>query len=411
MTLAFSIADILQVPFGYLLDWLYEFTQSYGLALIIFAVLVKLILFPMTAKSKKSTMKMSRLTPQLEELKKKYANDQQKQNEAMRDLYKENGVSMGGGCIWSLLPLLVLLPLYTVVRQPIQYMLHETEEITKQIVAAVGIKDGAFAQLEAAAAISANPAKYADALKAAGAAARTMQGLNFHFLGGINLGDVPQFNIFGSAWAWDWAHIGLFLLPIVSAGIQVFSMFVSQKMNNSLVTDDNGVQDKETAKNSQSGKQGKMMMWIMPLMSLWIGFTLPGALSLYWFIQGVVSLVGDVYLTKRYRKIYDAEDAERLKKHMEEEAIEAEKERIRAQRREANPDGITANTSKKKLQQAKQREEEAAKAAAAREYAARKTGAAPQENTEEPSVLSGIPSRPNCRGRAYDPERYRNTEE
>lgn len=74
---------IITVPFGYLLSFLYQFTNSYGLALILFAVLVKIILFPISAKSKKSTMKMSRLSPRLQEIQKKYPNDQQKQNEAI----------------------------------------------------------------------------------------------------------------------------------------------------------------------------------------------------------------------------------------------------------------------------------------------------------------------------------------
>ena len=188
-------------------------------------------------------------------------------------------------------------------------------------------------------------------------------------------------------------------------------MFISQRMNNSLVTDEKGLQDKETAKNSQANQTSKMMLYTMPLMSLWIGFTVPGALSLYWFIQGLVSMLMDVYLTKKYRRIYDAEDAERLKKALEEDAIEAEKERLRAERRAANPDGITTNTSKKKLQQQQQREQEAAKAAAAREYAAKKGIVI--EEPEKPSVMSGIPSRPYCKGRNYDPNRYasHNTEE
>jgi len=175
-------------------------------------------------------------------------------------------------------------------------------------------------------------------------------------------------------------------------------------MNNSLVTDEKGVQDKETAKNSQANQNGKVMMYMMPLMSLWIGFTVPAALSLYWFVQGLVSTAMDVYLTKKYRKIYDAEDLVRLQKAMEEDAIEAEKERVRAERRAANPDGITTNTSKKKLQQQQQREQEAAKAAAAREYAAKKGLAVEEE--DKPSVMSGIPSRPYCKGRNYDPNRY-----
>ena len=131
-------------------------------------------------------------------------------------------------------------------------------------------------------------------------------------------------------------------------------------------------------------------------------------MSLYWFAQGVVTTISDVYLTTKYRKIYDAEDAARLQKHMEQEAIEAEKERVRAERRAANPDGITANTSKKKLQQAKRQEEEATKAAAAKEYAAKR--GIVEEEKDEKKPLSGIAERPYCKGRAYDPNRY-NTEE
>ena len=410
MILAFSIWDIIQVPFGYLLDWLYQLTSSYGVALILFAILVKIILFPATAKSKKSSMKMSRLTPRLQAIQKKYENDQQKQSQAIQELYKEEGVSMGGGCLWSLLPLLILLPLYTVVRQPIQYMLHETKEVADAVVKGLALgTTHAFPQLDAAAAIFKDPAKYAAVLEAAGASARTMKGLNFNFLGSIDLGAIPQFNIFASSWKWDWAHIGAFLIPILSAGSQVLSMLVSQKMNNSVITNEKGVQDKEAAKNSQANQTGKMMMYMMPLMSLWIGFTLPAAMSLYWFIQGVVSMAMDVYLTKKYRKIYDAEDAIRLQKFMEQEAIEAEKERVRAERRANNPEGITQNTSKKKLQQSKQKEEEAAKAAAAKEYATKKGLAVDEE--EEKTTLSGVADRPYCKGRAYDPTRYSNQEE
>ena len=89
MFLAFSLSDLVTVPFGALLSWLYQFTQNYGVALILFAIIVKTILFPLTAKSKKSSMKMSRLTPRLNAIRDKYANDPQKQNEAMQALYKE----------------------------------------------------------------------------------------------------------------------------------------------------------------------------------------------------------------------------------------------------------------------------------------------------------------------------------
>lgn len=316
---------------------------------------------------------------------------------------------MGGSCLWSLLPLLILFPLYAVVRQPLIYMLGQTTEVAEQIVATLKeLAPTAFSgntyydQMVAAPLIP----QYAEQLKAAipSLSQDALQGINFTFLG-IDLGVVPEFNIFGAGWKWNWAHIGAFIVPLLSAGSQLFSMFLSQKMNNSLVTNEKGIQDKETAKNSQAAQQSKMMMWTMPIMSLWIGFTVPGALSLYWFAQGIVTTVSDVYLTKKYRKIYDAEDAERLKKAMEQDAIEAEKERIRAERRAANPDGITTNTSKKKMQQAKQREQEAQKAAAAKEYAAKK-GMIQEEEVVEKTTLSGIAERPYCKGRAYDPDRF-----
>ena len=416
MFLAFSLADIVQVPFGYLMSCLYQLTTNYGLALILFAILVKLILLPATAKGKKSTMKMSRLTPRVQILRDRYADDPKKQNEAINALYKEEGVSMGGGCLWSLVPLLIMLPLYTVVRQPITYMLHEAADVTATIVQAIkdAAAEGTFSGNEYYDQMIAAPLipQFAEQLKAVlpTLSEKTLEGINFNFLG-INLGTTPSFNIF--AWeTYNWQTIGLFLVPILSAASQVGTMFISRKMNDSLVTDEKGLQDKETAKKSQSNQQGKMMMWMMPIMSLWIGFTVPAALSLYWLIQGVVSTVIDMILTRKYRKIYDAEDAVRLQKALEQERIEAEKERVRAERRAANPEGITENTSKKKLQQKQKQEQEAAKREAAKEYAIKK-GLIEEEAEQEASVMSGIPSRPYCKGRNYDPNRYAsdNTEE
>ncbi len=406
MLLAFNLSSIITIPFGYLLDYLYRFTSNYGVALILFTIVVKLVLFPVQAKAKKSMMKMSRLTPKVQKLQEKFAGDQAKQNEAVQALYREEGVSMGGGCLWSLVPMLIIFPLYAVVRQPIVYMLHETLENANQIVEIIKTalpdvfsKNTYYDQMVAAQYIP----QFAEQIKSAvDVSAHALAGIDFSFLG-IDLGAVPQFNIF--AWdKWDWAHIGSFLIPMLSAGSQVLSMWISTKMNNSLVTNEKGIQDEETAKNSQANQTNKIMMWTMPLMSLWIGFTIPCALSLYWLVQGLLAIVQDVYLTQHYRKIYDAEDAVKLKKALEEEALEAEKERIRAQRRAENPEGISTNTSKKKLQKQQLQEEEAAKAAARREYETRK-GVPPQDKPEK-DCLSGIPDRPYCKGRAYDPNHY-----
>ena len=353
MLLAFQISDIVTVPFGWLLKVLYDLTTNYGVAIIIFSVLVKLVLLPMNAKGKKGMMKMSRLTPDVERIKRKYSDDQNKQQQAIQELYKKEGVSTCSGCIWSFIPILILFPLYTVIRQPIVYMLGETAEnatlITNTIMEAAPDlfgKNTYYAQMTAARHIP----EFVEEIRAVlpNISAETLAGVNFNFLG-IDLGQLPQFNIFG--WeTYDWATFGLFLLPLLSAGSQVLSMIISNKQNDSVVTNEKGIQDKEAAKNSQQNQTAKTMMWMMPIMSLWIGFTVPAALSVYWLISGVLGTITDVIMTKHYRKIYDAEDTVRLKKYMEEEAIEAEKERLRAEKRAANPDGITENTSKKKLQ-------------------------------------------------------------
>ncbi len=399
-------------PFGYLLDYLYQFTTNYGAALIIFAVVVRLVLLPITAKSKKSMMKMSRIQPKIQAIQKKYANDQQKQQEAIQQLQREEGASMGcGGCLWSLIPLLILFPLYSVIRFPIQYMLHESLDVAKEIVKAVGIEESnAYGQIIAAA-----TSNLKEIIQEAGIQIQnpeTVNGLNFAFLG-IDLGQQPQYNIFGSNWAWDWNHIGAFLIPVLSAGSQVLSMFLSQRANDSVITNKDGLEDKEAAKQSQAAKTSKMMMFTMPIMSLVIGFTVPAALSLYWLVGGVVAMIENEILTRHYRKVYDAEDAIRLQKKLEADRLEEEKERLRAERRAANPDGITENTSKKKLQQKQQREAEAAKREAAKEYAAKKGIVIEEDEKSENTALSGIAERPFCKGRAYDPNRYsqKSTEE
>ena len=414
MFLAFSLSDIVTVPFGFILKVLYDLTTNYGIAIILFSILVKLVLLPMNAKGKKSMMKMSRLTPDIERIKKKYPDDTNKQQQLTQELYKKEGVSTCSGCLWSFIPLLILFPLYTVIRQPIEYMLGETAENAAAIVDVIKTaapelfgKNDFYAEMIAARHIP----DFVEQIRAVlpEISEATLAGGNFVFLG-IDLGRQPSINFF--AWeAFDWANIGLFLLPVLSAASSVLSMLISNKQNESVVTNEKGIQDKEAAKNSQQNQTAKTMMWMMPIMSLWIGFTVPAALSVYWLISGVLGTIADTFMTKHYRKIYDAEDAVRLKKYMEEEAIEAEKERVRAEKRAANPEGITANTSKKKLQQKQKAEEEAAKAAAAKEYAVKKGILVEEEEGNKP--MSGIADRPFAKGRNYDPNRYdaNNTEE
>ena len=391
-----GLSDLIRVPFGYLLDWLYTFTNNYGLALILFSLIVKLVLLPMSVKSKKSMLKMSRLSPQVKALEAKYGDDKQKYQLAVQQMYKEEGVSMGGGCLWSFIPLLILLPLYYVIREPITYMMHNSRSISEAIVAFLQAsgenlgKNAYYAQLAAAGHIG----DYMEELKSLAVTANAnLQAMNFQFLG-IDLAGIPSFRF------WDcegWGEIGLFLIPVVSAGLQAASMWISQKMNNQVATNADGEQDADAAK--AANQTNATMMLMMPLMSLWIGFSMPAAISIYWIAQAVFGAVQDYFLTKHYRKVYDEEDAVKQEIAAKRRAEEAEKERQRALRREQNPDGITDNVSKKKIrQQEKEAAEKAAKA-----YEARKN---PVQESEEKKPLSGDPERPYSRGRAYDPAHY-----
>ena len=391
-----GLSDLIRVPFGYLLDWLYTFTNNYGLALILFSLIIKLVLLPMSVKSKKSMLKMSRLSPQVKALEAKYGDDKQKYQLAVQQMYKEEGVSMGGGCLWSFIPLINLLPLYYVIREPITYMMHNSRSVSEAIVAFIQAsgenlgKNSYYAQLAAAGHIG----DYMDELKALAVTANAnLQAMNFQFLG-IDLAGIPTFRF----WECEgWGEIGLFLIPVVSAGLQAASMWLSQKMNNQVATNADGEQDADAAK--AANQTNATMMLMMPIMSLWIGFSMPAAISVYWIAQAVFGAVQDCILTKHYRKVYDEEDAVKQEIAAKRRAEEAEKERQRALRREKNPDGITDNVSKKKV---RQQEKEAAEKAA-RAYEAKKN---PVQESEEKKPLSGDPERPYSRGRAYDPSHY-----
>lgn len=113
---------ILAKPLGFLLSWLYELIGSYGIALIIVTVIVKLCLYPVYAKSIKSTMKMTEVQPKIQEIQQKYAKDRELMNEKMTELYKEEGVSMYGSCLPMVVQMIVIMGLFALLRNPMAYI-------------------------------------------------------------------------------------------------------------------------------------------------------------------------------------------------------------------------------------------------------------------------------------------------
>ena len=119
---------IILKPFAWLLLFFYDFFSSYGLALILFAVVIKLILFPVTLKSKKSMIQTTMLSGKLQQLQKQYGKDRERYNLEVQKLYEREKVNPMGGCLWSLIPMIVLIALYGIIREPLTYFMNLTAD-------------------------------------------------------------------------------------------------------------------------------------------------------------------------------------------------------------------------------------------------------------------------------------------
>ncbi|MBR4309330.1 MAG: YidC/Oxa1 family membrane protein insertase [Oscillospiraceae bacterium] len=389
---------MIKTIFGYVLEFFYNFTNNYGLALILFSLAVKIILFPASAKSKKSMMKTSRLQPRVKELELAYGDDKTGYQQAVQALYKEEGVSMFGGCLWSLLPLLIIFPLYKVIQMPLDYILHLDAEVVSSLKSAYASAEGL--ELDKVGyywqfVVGSNIEKFGEGI------VEGVKSLELS-LWGIDLGPTPSWKFWTMT---TWSQFGAALLPVISGALSYLSMFVSTKMNNTVISNEKGEHDEETAKAATTGKTMQLMM---PLMSVIFGFMFPAGISIYWVSQSLFGIVQDVILTAHYRKVYDAEDEVRREKAAIRAAEEAEKERIRAAKRAANPEGINANSKKKQQLREKQERE-----AAAKDYETRRRielGLPVEENDEE-EFPGGEPGRPYARGRAYSADHYGKSKE
>ena len=377
--------DFIAKPFGWLLMWLYELTNNYGVAVFLFALVVKVVLLYFSAKSKKSMMRQTRFTPYLKELEARYEGNKQKYQEEVAKLYKEEGINPMGGCLWSLLPFPILLALYRAIRFPITIMMGVSQEAYAQIKelltslgfeAAGGARAAAYSQIYESQFITGNFDKFA------GISDKLKQ-LDYGFLG-LDLSQQPSFRFwqFTKENGTLWSQWGLFLIPVIAALLSYLQSKISTA---------GSPQDPQTASTS------KTMLLMMPLMSLWIGFVMPGALGLYWIATSVFQIIQDYILTKIFNKQLDAEDADRNAR-LKAKADEIERKREETKRlREEGMTAANPNTSKRKMQKGEKQKtlEEANKW----ENANRPRKA----EEEEPSRVG---DRPFARGRAYVADRF-----
>ena len=125
-------------PLGLILLGIFKIVGNYGLAVILFALLVKLVVIPLTIKSKKSMLAMSAMNAELQQLQKKYANNRVKLNEEMQKLYDRHGVNPMSGCLPQFIPLIIMMGLYYAVQQPLKFMMGFGDEVISQLANLVG---------------------------------------------------------------------------------------------------------------------------------------------------------------------------------------------------------------------------------------------------------------------------------
>lgn len=113
---------ILATPLSYLLTWMYDFIGNYGITLLVFTAIIKVVMYPLYAKQIKSTIKMSRMQPKIREIQQKYAKDQNMMNQKIAELYKEEGGSMYGGCLPMIIQMIIIMGLFSLLRNPMNYI-------------------------------------------------------------------------------------------------------------------------------------------------------------------------------------------------------------------------------------------------------------------------------------------------
>ena len=367
--------QIIMTPFSWLLKTFCQVFDSYGIALLLFTLVVKLILFPFSLKGKKSMIKMNLASAQLKEIQKRCGNDRERYNQEVQKFYADNNISPMGGCGWTMLPMFILFPLYAIIRRPLKYMMNLTETATSAVAEALGwtakmgsefVAGTGYNELYLGAMINSGNLETAKAAAtAAGATATGMFVMNFNFFG-LDLAQTPNWKF------WDggvtWQSLGLFLLPVISALLSFLSSKVTTATN-------------KMNSNQETDQTNRTMLIMMPLMSLWIGFSFPAGLCIYWIANSVLGMLQEVILGKMLRKDYEA-----AQKAMEEQAVkekEAEKER-RRKAAEKKAAAIAANKGK---------------------YDKKK--AQPQSKSKGVDISASREGmRSYARGRAYDPNRY-----
>lgn len=352
---------------GWFLLKIYQFFDglgvpgAYALALVIFSLIIKLILFPFSYRGKKSMMRTTALQGRMKQLEQQYGKNRERYQQEVQKLYQEEKINPMSGCLWQLIPLVVLMALYYIIRRPLLYMMAiPNEAITTAIDAVTNAgytlsANAAYQEIQLASLLGQNGVL--DVVKTAiPEYANNLQVIDFHLFG-LDLAQTPHlmfwkyFDTLGV-----WGSVGLFLIPLAVTALNILYSRYSTKSNQALTaTGDESSTKKKKKKNedekpalSSAERSTKMMMWLMPLMYLYFGFIMPAGMCVYMAVNALTQMGQDAICVKMMRKSFLEMQEEQKRRAEEEKAALAARKAEIAERRRLQEEANKANKGKKK---------------------------------------------------------------
>ncbi|MBQ8296587.1 MAG: membrane protein insertase YidC [Ruminococcus sp.] len=306
------LTNLIGIPFGYLMSWIYNFVGNYGLAIVIFTILTKLILLPVNYNTQLNSARMRLLNPKLEKLKKSYNNNPTKLQEEQQKLYQQEGLNPMASCMPSLIQMILLFGVLDVVYKPLTHIFHfgskvkdSALSIANELLSAAGSKtvidsgDMRY-ELQIMEQVGKDPSKF-ESLKEGFLEKVQEFSDNFTVLG-ANLGKTPSTDIdFGNS-----ESVILFLIPILAGLSQLLMTIYTQ------------VHQKKTNPNMQSMGCMNVMLYLMPVLSVWFAFQVPAGVGFYWICSSVFSFLItfglNQYFTTERTEVLNEKAKEKAKK-------------------------------------------------------------------------------------------------
>lgn len=275
--------------FGYLLNALYTVFNNYGVAIIIFSIILRIILIPITIKQQKSMKKSAELQEEMQEISRKYKNNPEKLNQETIDLYKREKMSPFSGCLSSIVQLIVILSVFWLVSQPLTYMKRVDKDLIDEYKQSIQTENRGQKSSYVEIQIINQYGKDDERVH-----------INMDFLG-LDLSKVPSSNLN------DWR---VYIIPALYVISSIISIKLTTNMTNKKQEEKNlNVEDEQSNELEAMQAMNKNMNYMMPIMSVFIAFIAPLGLALYWFMSNILMIIEKIVIDKIMRHKEEKQNA------------------------------------------------------------------------------------------------------